>query len=130
MSDAARSADGGGHGRIVVGIDGSPTSPCRALDPAARQAELTGAVLEPVIAWEWPTSYGWAIGLPADVSPANDAQKVLDDALGRSAPAPDAADQRPSRRGPSGSGPRRRLSRTPTSWSWAAGVTGSSFGGC
>ena len=81
MSDAARSADGADHGRIVVGIDGSPTS-LSALNWAARQAELTGAVLEPVIAWEWPTSYGWAIGLPADVSPANDAQKVLDDALG------------------------------------------------
>ena len=78
MSDADRSAPG--DGRIVVGIDGSPTS-LRALEWAARQAELTGSVLEPIVAWEWPTSYGWAVGLPAEFSPEADAKKVLDEAV-------------------------------------------------
>ncbi len=78
MSDADQSAHS--EGRIVVGVDGSPTS-LRALEWAARQAELTGGVLEPIVAWEWPTSYGWALGLPAEFSPEADAKKVLEDAV-------------------------------------------------
>jgi nucleotide-binding universal stress UspA family protein len=78
MSDAKQDRDGGG--RVVVGIDGSPSS-LRALEWAARQTELTGGVLEPIVAWEWPTSYGWALGLPDDFSPAADAQKVLEAAV-------------------------------------------------
>jgi nucleotide-binding universal stress UspA family protein len=65
--------------RIVVGVDGSPSS-VAALDWAARQAELTGSSLELVMSWEWPTTYGAPFAFPADYSPADDAQKVLDDA--------------------------------------------------
>jgi nucleotide-binding universal stress UspA family protein len=48
--------------RIVVAVDGSPSSRT-ALGWAARQAELTGAILEAVIVWQYPASsgtYGWA----------------------------------------------------------------------
>jgi nucleotide-binding universal stress UspA family protein len=40
-------------GRIVVGVDGSPSSK-QALIWALRQAELTGASVEAVIAWHYP----------------------------------------------------------------------------
>ena len=48
--------------RIVVGIDGSPPS-VDALRWAIRQAELTGAGLDAVSAWQFPVTagaYGWA----------------------------------------------------------------------
>jgi nucleotide-binding universal stress UspA family protein len=48
--------------RIVVGVDGSPSSRT-ALRWAVRQAELTGATLDAVIAWQYPAhlgTYGWA----------------------------------------------------------------------
>lgn len=48
--------------RIVVGVDGSPSSKA-ALRWAVRQARLTGARVEAVTAWEFPTYYGW---IPAD----------------------------------------------------------------
>ncbi|MFF7635182.1 universal stress protein [Kitasatospora sp. NPDC008050] len=43
--------------RIVVGVDGSPPSR-RALRWALDQARLTGAVLEAVTCWIYPTMYG------------------------------------------------------------------------
>jgi nucleotide-binding universal stress UspA family protein len=66
--------------RIVAGIDGSPSS-LEALAWAARQAEMTGVTLEVVIAWEWPTTYGWVPILPPGYDPADEARKVLDPAL-------------------------------------------------
>jgi nucleotide-binding universal stress UspA family protein len=69
-----------GTGRIVVGVDGSPSS-LAALDWAARQAELTESSLELVMAWEWPTTYGAPFGFQADWNPAADAAKVLDEAV-------------------------------------------------
>jgi nucleotide-binding universal stress UspA family protein len=48
--------------RIVVGIDGSAPSK-EALRWAVGQAELTGAAVEAVIAWQFPAAasgYGWA----------------------------------------------------------------------
>lgn len=45
--------------RIVVGVDGSPSS-IKALSWAIRQAELTGAEVEAVTAWSYPSGYGWA----------------------------------------------------------------------
>jgi nucleotide-binding universal stress UspA family protein len=48
--------------RIVVGVDGSPSSRA-ALRWAVRQAELTGAGIQAVIAWRYPvmaSGYGWA----------------------------------------------------------------------
>jgi len=67
--------------RIVVGVDGSESS-VRALTWAAEQARLTGAVVEVVTTWEWPTSYGWGLVIPEGWSPTEDAQKVLDQAIG------------------------------------------------
>ena len=48
--------------RIVVGVDGSPSS-MTALRWAVRQGELTGATVEAVISWQYPVNYGtygWA----------------------------------------------------------------------
>ncbi len=67
-----------GPGRIVVGVDGSPAS-VEALRWAARQAGLTGAVLEAVTSWQLPTSYGADI-FRADVDWAANAQVALDTA--------------------------------------------------
>ena len=50
-----------GH-RIVVGVDGSSSSKA-ALAWAVRQAEMTGATVEAVIAWHYPVmvgGYAWA----------------------------------------------------------------------
>ena len=44
-------------GRIVVGVDGSPSSE-HALQWAAGQAELTGCELHAVLAWHVPFTYG------------------------------------------------------------------------
>jgi nucleotide-binding universal stress UspA family protein len=64
-----------GPARIVVGIDGS-TESVRALRWAAQLAAATGATLEAVGAWEWPTSYGWS-SIPMDWDPAKDTDKIL-----------------------------------------------------
>jgi nucleotide-binding universal stress UspA family protein len=48
--------------RIVAGVDGSPPS-INALRWATRQAELTGATIDAIIAWEFPMAaggVGWA----------------------------------------------------------------------
>ena len=65
--------------RIVVGIDGSPSS-IGALEWAANQAELTGSALEVLTTWEWPYGYGWS-AVPNDDDPAHDVEKCLADAL-------------------------------------------------
>lgn len=55
-----------GH-RIVAGVDGSPSS-TSALRWAVRQAALTGAAVDAVIAWHYPVAvggYGWAPCMPA-----------------------------------------------------------------
>lgn len=46
------------YGRIVVGVDGSAPS-LHALRWADRQAVLTGATVQAVMAWEMPASVGW-----------------------------------------------------------------------
>ena len=67
--------------RIVVGVDGSAAS-LAALRWAVRQAELTGAPLEIVSAWEWPASYsGWETPVPPDYDPADEARRQLDKAV-------------------------------------------------
>ena len=66
--------------RIVVGVDGSPSS-INALGWAVEQADRTGAALDVLMTWEWPQSYGWSM-VPNDFEPARDCEKVLDDALG------------------------------------------------
>ena len=69
-----------GTGRIVVGIDGSPSS-LDALAWAARQADLTGSSLEIVMTWEWPSSLGWAVPVPDNFDPEEDVQKALEKAV-------------------------------------------------
>src|ERR1035437_4862349 len=66
--------------RIVVGIDGSPTSMAVA-EWAAHQAELTGADLEVLMTWEWPTNYGWSLPIPSDYDPGHDSEPLLDQVL-------------------------------------------------
>jgi len=46
--------------RIVVGVDGSVSSQA-ALAWAVRQAHLTGAVVEAVTAWQFPSAYGYPV---------------------------------------------------------------------
>jgi nucleotide-binding universal stress UspA family protein len=46
-----------GERRIVAGVDGSRPS-ASALAWAARQAALTGAVVDAVMAWDFPVSFG------------------------------------------------------------------------
>jgi nucleotide-binding universal stress UspA family protein len=66
--------------RIVVGIDGSPTSAAVA-EWAAHQAELTGADLEALMTWEWPTTYGWSLPVPSGYDPADDSETLLEQVL-------------------------------------------------
>jgi nucleotide-binding universal stress UspA family protein len=70
--------------RIVVGIDGSASAK-EALRWAVGQAELTGAAIEAVIAWQFPAAasgYGWAPVPAIDVMNFEDvAAKVLGDSI-------------------------------------------------
>ncbi len=66
--------------RIVVGVDGSPSS-MAALEWAATYAGLTGATLEVLMTWEWPASYGWSIPIPAGYDPEHDSAKSLEKTL-------------------------------------------------
>jgi len=71
--------------RIVAGVDGSPSS-VSALRWAIRQAELTGAAVDAVIAWHYPVpagGYGWApTGMEGSFDFKENAEKVLADAIG------------------------------------------------
>ena len=53
-----KSTRSGEQPRIVVGVDGYESSKA-ALRWAIRQAELTGAVVEAVTAWQVPVGTGW-----------------------------------------------------------------------
>jgi nucleotide-binding universal stress UspA family protein len=70
--------------RIVVGVDGSPSSKA-ALAWAVRQAELTGASVEAVIAWHFPAMVGGAPFAPIEAAYTADypelAAKVLTDSV-------------------------------------------------
>ena len=68
-----------GAGRIVVGVDGSPSS-AQALRWGANLAEMMGARLEAVTSWDFPASYGFA-SVPSDWDPAGDMRKVLDETV-------------------------------------------------
>jgi len=71
--------------RIVAGVDGSPSS-VSALRWAIRQAELTGAAVDAVIAWHYPVpagGYGWApMGMEGGFDFKENAEKVLAVAIG------------------------------------------------
>jgi nucleotide-binding universal stress UspA family protein len=72
--------------RIVVGVDGSPSSQA-ALQWAAAQAARTGADVEAVIAWEYPAlaaGFGWAPTAMVTSSQYREyAEKVVADAIGK-----------------------------------------------
>jgi nucleotide-binding universal stress UspA family protein len=69
-----------GKPRIVVGVDGSPSS-FAALAWAAREADRAAATLDVVMAWEWPSSLGWAVPIPSDFNPEADVRGKLDSAV-------------------------------------------------
>lgn len=79
-----RNDDGTGP-RIVVGVDGSDSSK-EALRWAVRQAGLTGATVEAVIAWHLPLLVGgsaWAPLIALETSDLGEhAEKVLTEAIG------------------------------------------------
>jgi nucleotide-binding universal stress UspA family protein len=70
--------------RIVAGVDGSLSS-MSALRWAIRQAGLTGAAVDAVIAWNYPAAaggYGWApTGMEGGFDFRENAEKVLADAI-------------------------------------------------
>jgi len=72
-------AQNGSERRIVVGVDGSEPSKA-ALSWAVAQARLTGAVVEAVIAWEVPATYGYPVPV-SGVDWGDLAQQVLSEAI-------------------------------------------------
>ncbi|HTX85356.1 MAG TPA: universal stress protein [Streptosporangiaceae bacterium] len=70
---------GGPERRIVVGVDGSAPSKS-ALAWAVRQSRLTGAVVEAVIAWEFPSVTGYPM-LVSDVDWEDLAEQIVTDAI-------------------------------------------------
>jgi len=70
-----------GHEKqIVVGIDGSESSKT-ALHWAIRQAKLTGAAVDAVLAWRYPSTYGLAPMAGSEIDLEGDARKALIDSL-------------------------------------------------
>jgi nucleotide-binding universal stress UspA family protein len=61
--------------RIVVGVDGSDSSRT-ALRWAVRQAELTGASVEAVIAWHYPVMVGGYAWAPVSEIPTTDFEEI------------------------------------------------------
>jgi nucleotide-binding universal stress UspA family protein len=70
----------GASARIVVGVDGSPSS-LEALDWAARQASMTGAAVEATTTWQFPMSFGFPMPVADGWDPEADAKKVIDGAI-------------------------------------------------
>ena len=66
--------------RIVVGVDGSESSKA-ALRWAIRQAKLTGAAVDAVLAWRYPSTYGLAPMAGSVIDLEGDARKALIDSL-------------------------------------------------
>lgn len=75
--------------RIVVGVDGSASSKT-ALAWAVEQANLTGATVQAVTAWEYPISYGYAAP-PVNGDWEELAEKVLTEAIAEVATLPGTA---------------------------------------
>lgn len=67
--------------RIVVGVDGSEHSKA-ALRWAVGQARLTGASVDAVTAWRYPTTYGLATIVP-DIDMPGEATQMLSDSLAK-----------------------------------------------
>ncbi len=67
----------GSEHRIVVGVDGSPSS-IAALAWAAEQAERTGAVVEATAVWQWPANYGSPLVAMSGLDPGQEASSSLE----------------------------------------------------
>lgn len=80
-----------GSGRIVVGVDGSASSR-HTLRWAVRQAALTGQQVHAVIAWEYPLTFGPAMGMVDNVDWEGEAATALEEAV-REALEPDDAER-------------------------------------
>jgi nucleotide-binding universal stress UspA family protein len=66
--------------RLVVGMDGSPQS-LAALDWVANLAEATGASVEVLASWEWPTNFGATLVVSSDYDPHADAEALVGGAV-------------------------------------------------
>ena len=71
--------------RIVVGIDGSPAATA-ALDWAATMADSTGATVEVIATWQWPTGYGAGPMFPSEYDPSGDAARIVREAIDSARP--------------------------------------------
>jgi len=67
-------------GRIIVGVDGSGAS-VDAIKWAIRQARLTGATVEAIIAWSVPVSFGVAMGAVESVDWEANSKEIIDAAV-------------------------------------------------
>lgn len=65
---------------IVVGVDGSPSS-LKALEWAARHAQVTSMPVEAIATWQYPSNYGYAMAFESDFDPSAGARDALDVAL-------------------------------------------------
>ncbi|HEX7459999.1 MAG TPA: universal stress protein [Acidimicrobiales bacterium] len=79
-------ATGHHNRRLVVGFDGSEAA-VAALEWAAGLAGSTGADVEVVTTWSWPSGYGASLVIPTDYDPEGDAEdmvaRAVDEARGR-----------------------------------------------
>lgn len=66
----------GAAGRIVVGVDGSAESKA-ALRWAGAMAHRTGATVEAVTVWQFPSTYSWDTGGTYDIDWQGDAEKAV-----------------------------------------------------
>lgn len=76
-------------GRIVVGVDGSPSS-LQALRWAVKQGRRTGAEVHAVAAWTPPTVYAWGPGVAQDVEWSEDCATGLEQSIKEALDAEDA----------------------------------------
>jgi Universal stress protein UspA and related nucleotide-binding proteins len=69
-----------GQPRIVVGVDGSPSSK-QALRWAIGQARRTGATIDAISTWEYPSTYSWGPIVEGDELAKLCAQQLSDTVL-------------------------------------------------
>jgi nucleotide-binding universal stress UspA family protein len=93
VSGSGSESHGDGDKRVVVGVDGSDCS-LNALRWAARDAELTGSVLEVITAWTFPehaAPLGVIVRLPWPEDLMAQAREALDALIERELPGCDRA---------------------------------------
>jgi nucleotide-binding universal stress UspA family protein len=78
-----------GPGRIVVGVDGSPSSEA-ALRWALGQARLTGQPVDAVTSWSIPVTFGEAAGALMGIDWQGEATRTLESTVAKAVDPPDA----------------------------------------